>query len=908
MTAWLMTGLCSWLVTSAPRAETTGGYERFLLGESGTIPGWLVTAVNRETASLEGEAHPRNGPGDTSVLWVAKDGWLGLEPFFKPRTSGMNIVNATARLSLTAPLNGWLLLRVPGTLLVSIDRKPALHREAPLAQARGWQAVPLRLEAGVHAIELTSRFQRESWGLTAEVIDESGRAPAGAQWWVPFRAAPANKSADPFEVTLQLIDEAPFGLGLELSARNGTRVTKPAPVTVAIKSRKTQFARTLGAAEWPSAASPVSSQHLNIGTIGELLQLVDTDDVWAVDVRVGADHVSREVQLSSSALLAWQASITALAAPSTQPRQALDVSRASLQSAQRELSLALVENRASREVQRLTERVTRLADALTRHTSPWAMPGIHQLAWRASADSSLQRFALHVPASIDDGRPRPLVVVLHGYNGNGKRALEAFLDTTLEATSPKVDGYVLAPDAHGNAFYRGPGERDVLEILDWAVQALAVDKTRVSITGASMGGTGTAELAFHYPDRFAALSPLCGYQSYFVRRDIALQPLRQWERRLMHRFSPASSAESGRYLPMYLAQGLKDKPLENSRVLTNRYKQLGYSLVEDWPDLGHAVWKRTWAHAGLFPWLSQKQRAEDPSRVTLAITALRHASSHWLSVTELEPQLELARIDAEWRSTNVLAVITKGVRGFAIGSTSRFNASEPVQVQIDGAQLSLPAHSPLRFYLESGKWIQGEPEKTPLRKSVHVEGPWPDLWNEKLAFVYGTLDAATVGTNSSVARALAAPVSGVDYQYPVLSDEEYIRAKRFDSIPILVGTPADHRLLSKWGKKLPIVVEKGAVILGNRRYEADRVGAVFVYPNPENPASLVGIVTAPTPAGLWQSTLLPVLLPDFTVFDARTAAAAGQPILGRAGRVLAAGFFNADWSLPERINDPLDEK
>ncbi len=763
----------------------------------------------------------------------------------------------------------------------------------------------LQLDAGVHTIDLTSQFQRETWGLSAAIIDESGRAPPGAQWWVPIGTEPATKNAEPFDVKLSLRAESPAGLELDVGAENGTRVTKPAQVVVSIGSSTKRFERTLSGTTWPNGTTPVASTRMYIGTVGELLQLVDANESWSLDIRIGKHRVARKLRLSRPALLAWKRSVEVLAANPPPPAGSLDVARTSLQSAQRELSQAMVEAQEPSQLQRLAERVTRLATGLSGQKAVWTLPGIHQLAWRSSADASLQRFALHVPASIDDGRPRPLVIVLHGYNGNGKRALEAFLDTSPEATEPRVDGYVLAPDAHANAFYRGPAERDLLEILDWAVQALAVDKTRVTITGASMGGTGTAEIAFHYPDRFAALAPLCGYQSFFVRRDTARQPLRDWERRLMHRFSPASSADAGRYLPMYLAHGLKDKPLENSRVLTARYQQLGYSLVEDWPDLGHAVWKRTWAKAGLFSWLSQKVRIDDPSRVTLAVTALRHGSSHWLSLTELDAHTELSQIDAEWKHTNHLVVSTSGVRGFAIGATSRSTPEQPVQVQIDGARLTLPARAPMHFSLVGGKWTGQEPTKA-LRKSVHAEGPWPDLWSEKLVFVYGSLKVSTIGTNRSVANAFASSPSAGDSRYPVLSDVEFSRSAQPDYVPILVGTLADHDMLSRWGDKLPIRVEQGAVTFGSRSYQADRVGAVFVYALPDSPKAVVGVITAPTPEGSWQATLLPTLIPDVVFFDARTSAAAGQPILGHSGKVLAAGFFGADWSLPERMNDPLD--
>ena len=898
--------------SSTLRAEASAnGGERFLLGESGTLRGWALTVYNHDSSPTVKQSNSggRNQTNARSFVQYAEhNGSLNLDSWFTPLGEGISAIVAAGTLSLQSPMRGWLLVKVSGALQVTIDNQPALRRDVLITHTRGWQAVSLNLSKGEHSIELKCRFQHEPPPLSARIIDESGRAPAGAQWWLPFRAAQTTSNAEPFDVAVELVGTAPAGLGLELSAPVGTNVTQAQAVTVSLKSTETGYSKAFNVGQWPSNTAPAAARYLHIGTIDELLQsFTETDNSLSIEVDIGKLHVTRTVHLPKTALLAWKRSVQALAENPPLADDSLDVLRASLQSAQAALSTAVVENRGRLELARAADRVTRLAENLSTHRLPWMEAGIHELAWRATADSSLQHFSLHVPATIKQGKAKPLVILLHGYNGTGKHALEAFLDVPTDATAAKVDGYVLAPAAHGNAFYRGPGERDVLEIMDWAMQALVVDKTRVTIAGASMGGTGTAEIAFHYPDRFAALSPLCGYQSYFVRRDTALQPLRQWERKLMHRFSPASSAEAGRYLPMFLAHGLKDKPLENSKVLTARYRQLGYNLTEDWPDLGHAVWKRTWAHAGLFSWLSQKQQVSDPSRVTLASTALRHAKSHWLSLSELDAQAEISQVDAEFKSNNELVVVTKGVRGFAVGKTSRFDPDQRLRVQIDGTTLTLPAHSQLQFRREPNAWVQGEPTKTTLRKAIQVEGPWPELWNESLAFVYGSLNQATVGTNWNVAKAMAEPAGGVDYQYPVVSDREFNDWNRLDLVPILIGTTLDNSLLLKWGKRLPIEVDHEALVLGGHRYVGDRVGAVFVYPNPDHPTTMVGVVTAPSAEGLWQATLLPMLLPDFTIFDARVTPAAGQPILGRAAKVLAAGFFNADWSLPARVNDPLDE-
>ena len=114
---------------------------------------------------------------------------------------------------------------------------------------------------------------------------------------------------------------------------------------------------------------------------------------------------------------------------------------------------------------------------------------------------------------------------------------------------PDVEAFVVAPNGHGDALYRELGETDVLAALDWALATYPVDPRRVTITGPSMGGIGSAIVPLHHPGRFAAAAPLCGYHDMFVRSDVRGQRLRPWERRLAEERSTVSWAENGLGLP-----------------------------------------------------------------------------------------------------------------------------------------------------------------------------------------------------------------------------------------------------------------------------------------------------------------------------------------------------------------------
>ncbi|HTB75255.1 MAG TPA: alpha/beta hydrolase-fold protein, partial [Polyangiaceae bacterium] len=231
--------------------------------------------------------------------------------------------------------------------------------------------------------------------------------------------------------------------------------------------------------------------------------------------------------------------------------------------------------------------------------------GAMRRAYRSPADGKLSEFAVYVPPDFDPRRTYPLIVALHGMNG---RPLEMIMwlfgfddpdrdgnweDRHPRRDLPPLEAIVVAPDGHFNAMYRDVGEDDVMRVVDWAMTTYPIDPSRVTITGPSMGGIGSAACALHYPARFAAAEPLCGYHSLFVRSDIGGRALHPWEKFIAEQRSNVFWAENGMYLPLYIVHGTKDLPEENSGVLIDRYGELNYDVTHEHPELGHNVWQST---------------------------------------------------------------------------------------------------------------------------------------------------------------------------------------------------------------------------------------------------------------------------------------------------------------------------
>lgn len=132
-------------------------------------------------------------------------------------------------------------------------------------------------------------------------------------------------------------------------------------------------------------------------------------------------------------------------------------------------------------------------------------------------------FGVFVPSSVTPGVPAPLIVLLHGYSGNGSQ-IEAYFG--LEPVAQER-GILLVhpsgtPDAYGNRFWDAAeaccrGESPPVddsaylnEVVDAVSQRYAVDPDRIWFVGHSNGGFMSYRMACDHADRVAAIVSLAG--------------------------------------------------------------------------------------------------------------------------------------------------------------------------------------------------------------------------------------------------------------------------------------------------------------------------------------------------------------------------------------------------------------
>lgn len=550
--------------------------------------------------------------------------------------------------------------------------------------------------------------------------------------------------------------------------------------------------------------------------------------------------------------------------------------------------------------------------------------GVLRLAYRSPLDGQLQEYGLYVPPSYRPGGANryPLVVALHGLNGKPLAMLRHFFGGDdpnresdweekhvaefLKDSKLELEAFVVTPSGHGNTMYRQLGEDDVLRVMDRVLARYPIDRDRVTITGPSMGGIGAGAIPLRRPDVFAAAMPLCGYHSYFVRRDFWGRPLRPWERTIAEERSNALWADNGARLPLFVVHGTQDLPVENSDVLIKRYEELKYDIQHEHPNLGHNVWQTTYEDLKGAKWLLKHRRKAHPQRVKFKTIDLRDADDAWVHVGGYE-RWAWSEIDARITAKKTIEASTKNVAEVAFDRDPKLvDAAAATTITIDGQSLVAPDNQPIALHREDGKWVLGAASHPGPYKRRGTTGPLRDVFHEPILFVYGADDPEQTRANEEVARAWAAVRPGVLVKYPVVSDADFLaKGEQLanDRALFLVGNAKSNRVVRALEPELPIKVDGDAIVMNGTRFAGSQIGAAFIRPNPKRPDRYLVVIEGADALGTWRSLSLPDLLPDFVVYDADVAPARGQMLLS-AGRVRAGGFFENDWSLPQKTDDP----
>lgn len=121
-------------------------------------------------------------------------------------------------------------------------------------------------------------------------------------------------------------------------------------------------------------------------------------------------------------------------------------------------------------------------------------------------------YLLHLPEDYEKypDKKWPVIFYLHGRHASGKnlQSVKRYGLPYYLSKGKKMDFIVVSPQCPWGKNWAS--EDWFNPVYDEVAAKLRVDDSRVYLIGMSMGGFGTWEIAARMPDRFAAISPMCG--------------------------------------------------------------------------------------------------------------------------------------------------------------------------------------------------------------------------------------------------------------------------------------------------------------------------------------------------------------------------------------------------------------
>lgn len=210
-------------------------------------------------------------------------------------------------------------------------------------------------------------------------------------------------------------------------------------------------------------------------------------------------------------------------------------------------------------------------------------------------------YLLFLPQGYKEDRHKrwPLMLFLHGAGERGKDLAKVAVHgpPKLVKDRPDFPFILISPQCPAGQSW---SDDTLLALLDQVIKKHRVDPRRVYLTGLSMGGYGTWSLGLKYPDRFAAIAPICGGGDYL--------PI----------LLPGQGKQAAlKQLPVWVFHGAKDQgvPLSESERMVNALKRIGNQNVKFtiYPEADHDSWTETYQNKELYDWLLQHQ---SPVRTT----------------------------------------------------------------------------------------------------------------------------------------------------------------------------------------------------------------------------------------------------------------------------------------------------
>lgn len=229
-----------------------------------------------------------------------------------------------------------------------------------------------------------------------------------------------------------------------------------------------------------------------------------------------------------------------------------------------------------------------------------------------TVDGRTSTYQVFVPApAARSGGPLPVVLFLHGSGERGVDGIkqtESGLGPYLRTHAADFPALVVLPQVPDDEEWSGRNNRVAIAALDAAIAEFGADPSRQYLTGMSMGGYGSWNIALADPSRFAAIVPVCG--AVLVPREV--RPTLLVEAVANEADPYAAVAQRLKQVPIWMFHGALDDVVypDDDRKLHAAFKAAGArdTRYTEYPQGNHNAWDATYADPAMWQWLFAQKR------------------------------------------------------------------------------------------------------------------------------------------------------------------------------------------------------------------------------------------------------------------------------------------------------------
>ncbi|MEQ1825533.1 MAG: alpha/beta hydrolase-fold protein [Pirellula sp.] len=203
-----------------------------------------------------------------------------------------------------------------------------------------------------------------------------------------------------------------------------------------------------------------------------------------------------------------------------------------------------------------------------------------------SKDAATVSYLLYLPSEYQAGKKLPLMLFLHGRGeSNGPLSLVSkWGPPQLAARGEHFPFILVSPQCPRDDNWASPTQQTRLgELLDAVISKYGADKSRIYLSGLSMGGAGSWRMAADNATRFAAVVPICGRGNL---KDV----------------------DQLKNVPIWVFVGDQDGVYQSNVELKDAIVKAGSQSIRltTLENIGHNSWSAAYASPDLYSWLEKQ--------------------------------------------------------------------------------------------------------------------------------------------------------------------------------------------------------------------------------------------------------------------------------------------------------------